>query len=94
MPYWLRGGLVAGILGLLYSLLSTVLIFQVPQELSEHLYNFGFLICGIEGEGILPAFLCQGFSGLVVIVIILLILLFILGALIGWIIGKIRPRFG
>lgn len=92
-PYWLRGGIIASLLGLIYSVLSTIFIFKIPYELSRPLYTFGILICGLEdGDGILHATLCEGSLGLVSVIISALILLFIIGALIGLIIGKIKKK--
>ncbi len=90
-PVWVKGGIIASLLGLIYSLLSTIFIFQVPEVVSKHLYVFGILICGLkDGDGILPATLCKGSLGLVLVIISALILLFIIGSLIGLIIGKIK----
>ena len=86
-PYWLKGGVI----GLVFVLILFLLIYfnLLGSSISGTLGIFIVVITFIGALGLCPENACQFYTaGL----LILLIESFIIGAIIGWIIGKIKNK--
>jgi hypothetical protein len=88
-PTWLKGGIILGVISLLYSIFFNIALqlgfvlplfffMEWPMRLASLLFGWGDLIMGWRGY----------FASLV----FMPILYFIIGAIVGWIIGKIKSK--
>lgn len=101
-PYWLRGGIIGGVIGIIWFVFHFMGMNFGPGEggyLNWVYYTFGVisgLLGSILGFFIFPIALLFGeyFSDATAtpFLIISVIYLFLIGALIGFIIGKIKSR--
>lgn len=91
-PIWLRGGIIAAIVGIIWFVLG--LVFG----------NLGFCsivggkvnYCGVFAIFFIPSLLLAIFSltgrGILIAVISTILIYFLIGAFIGWIVGKIKHK--
>jgi len=79
-PAWLKGGIIGGVIGVV----SIILFLLVPTSLG--LASFA------QGIGALIRSLFGPVNGIWASIIINLIGYFIIGAIIGWIVGKIKSK--
>ncbi len=98
-PYWLRGGIIGGIIALLLALLATTCLISIPGEAGivclflplgplfpEFFFGyvqFEFVDFSIYFSDLFYVFLMHMTS---------FIILFFFGSLVGWIIGKIKSK--
>tara|TARA_Y100000310_G_scaffold275128_1_gene291539 strand:- start:5413 stop:5655 length:243 start_codon:yes stop_codon:yes gene_type:complete len=79
MKAWIKGGLIGAVIGVLYLILSNLFGLNFCMFSKEK--------CGLEGAVFLFSLIYNWYEYLFILIIFLLI-----GAIIGWIVGKIKSR--
>ena len=96
LPYWLKGGIIGGSIGLLLAIFSNMGTFVLDISYPRSLVYLSYPALYVSGLLIFSIIGCKSFGCVLLLMPLFgfLVILqgFIIGAIIGWIVGKIKSK--